>query len=50
MDGVRGLLVRRLDETEDLPLTLVEPVLQVLDPVLVLDGEIFLRRRPRPRP
>src|SRR5262245_45828350 len=37
MGLVRGLLVRGIDEAEDLAVLLVDPVVLVVDPVLALD-------------
>ena len=40
VDGVGGLRVRGVDEAEDLPRRLVDPVPEVLDPVSALRGEV----------
>ena len=40
MHGVGGLGIGSLDQAEDLALALVDPVLQVVDPVLALDLEV----------
>ena len=42
MDGRSCLRARGLDEAEDLPGPFVEPVLQILDTVLVLDLKVLL--------
>src|SRR5688572_13751375 len=42
--GRRGLLARRLDQTEHLAGALVEPVPEVVHPVLVLDGQVLAVR------
>ncbi|OLC26845.1 MAG: hypothetical protein AUH40_02865 [Chloroflexi bacterium 13_1_40CM_65_17] len=40
MEADRRVCIRRVDQAERLPLLLVDPVLDVLDPVSVLLGEV----------